>query len=195
MRRGRSRRSTATRAASWRSRPTTPTTPRAGWSAWCIDQGTTVLASYTYSYAASATSSPPGTDGTLVAGEGQGTASSPLLSGEGQGTASSPLLSGEGQGTASSPLLSGEGQGVRASWLPGGATLPADSTQGINTAELDQAMSPEELIASVTSLDGSVAYSYLCPCQLGVTDFVRPVCWRGSQGTGRFNFAHSSMAA
>ena len=40
-----------------------------------------------------------------------------------------------------------------------------------------------------------LTYTYLCPCQLGVTDFVRPVCWRGSQGTGRFNFAHSSMAA
>ena len=149
----------------------TLTTPPGRLVGLVYDQGTTVLASYTYSYAASATSSPPGTDGTLVAGEGQGTASSPLLSGEGQGTASSPLLSGEGQGTASSPLLSGEGQGVRASWLPGGATLPADSTQGINTAELDQAMSPEELIASVTSLDGSVAYSYDAEGQLTAASY------------------------
>ena len=51
-------------------------------------------------------------------------------------------------------------------------------------------------MTSMTDQNGTTHdYTYLCPCQLGVTDFVRPVCWRGSQGTGRFNFAHSSMAA
>jgi hypothetical protein len=38
-------------------------------------------------------------------------------------------------------------------------------------------------------------YDYLCPCQLAGADFVRPVSRLGTQGTGRCNFAHSSMAA
>ena len=37
--------------------------------------------------------------------------------------------------------------------------------------------------------------AYLCPGQVAGADFVRPVCRRGSQGTGQFNFAHRSMAA
>jgi len=41
----------------------------------------------------------------------------------------------------------------------------------------------------------SIADEYLCPCQLAGADFLRSVGRRGSQGTGRFNFAHSSMAA
>ena len=44
--------------------------------------------------------------------------------------------------------------------------LPATSTQGIDTAGLDQAISPEQLVAGVTSLDGSVAYSYDAQGQL-----------------------------
>ena len=39
------------------------------------------------------------------------------------------------------------------------------------------------------------SYAYLCPGQVAGADFVRPVCRRGSQGTGQFNFAHRSMAA
>ena len=101
-------------------------------------QGTTVLESFAYSYAASATSS--------------------------------PLPSGDGQG-ASSPLTLGEGQGVRASWLPGGAMLPATSTQSIDTAALDKAISPEDLVAGVTSLDGSVAYSYDAEGQLVAANY------------------------
>ena len=72
---------------------------------------------------------------------------------------------------ASSPLLSGDGQGVRATWLPGGATLPATGTQSINTAGLDQAISPEQLVAGVMSLDGSVAYSYDAQGQLTVATY------------------------
>ncbi len=51
-------------------------------------------------------------------------------------------------------------------WLPGGAMLPATSVQSIDTAGLDQAISPEQLVAGVTSLDGSVAYSYDAEGQL-----------------------------
>ncbi len=51
-------------------------------------------------------------------------------------------------------------------------------------------------LTSVVDPGGGVfTYTYLCPCQLAGADFLRPVCRRGSQGTGRFNFAHSSMAA
>jgi YD repeat-containing protein len=36
---------------------------------------------------------------------------------------------------------------------------------------------------------------YLCSCQHPGAGFFGLVCWRGSQGTGRFSFAHRSMAA
>ncbi len=88
--------------------------------------------------------------------------------------AGSPLPSGEGHGeggTASSPLTSGEGQGVRASWLPAGAMLPEDSTQGIDAGQLDQGLSAEELVASVTTLSGSVAYSYDAEGQLTAASY------------------------
>ena len=85
--------------------------------------------------------------------------------------------------TASSPLPSGEGQGVRASWLPGGAMLPATSTQGINAAGLDQAVSPEQIIAGVTSLDGSVAYSYDAEGQLTAANY-SPLPSGEGQGEG-----------
>ena len=41
----------------------------------------------------------------------------------------------------------------------------------------------------------NVLVSYLCPCQLAGRDFVPLVRRDGSHGTGRFSFAHRSMAA
>ncbi len=52
-----------------------------------------------------------------------------------------------------------------------------------------------DLLSQTDAMGNVTAYTYLCPCQLAGADFLRPVCRRGSQGTGRFNFAHSSMAA
>ena len=51
MPRARCRRSTATRAASWRSRPTTTYDSAGRLTSLVYEQGTTILASYTYSYA------------------------------------------------------------------------------------------------------------------------------------------------
>ena len=51
------------------------------------------------------------------------------------------------------------------------------------------------LLSQTDPLGHTTSYTYLCPCQLAGADFLRSVDRRGSQGTGRFNFAHSSMAA
>ena len=63
---------------------------------------------------------------------------------------------------------SGEAASASAStpWLPSGAVLPADSTQNVNTSALDEAMLPQELISSVTTLSGSTQYSYDAEGQL-----------------------------
>ncbi len=54
-----------------------------------------------------------------------------------------------GAGSAGVPALAGQtGSQVLSGWLPSGAMLPATSTQGIDTAGLDQAVSPEDLVAS-----------------------------------------------
>jgi len=53
-----------------------------------------------------------------------------------------------------------------------------------------------QYLTSAVDFDGqTTSYAYLCPGQVAGADFVRPVCRRGSQGTGQFNFAHRSMAA
>ncbi len=36
---------------------------------------------------------------------------------------------------------------------------------------------------------------YLCPCQHAGAEFFGPICRRASQGTGRWSFSHSSIAA
>ena len=73
---------------------------------------------------------------------------------------------------------------------------PKQQASPTNSAPLGPVYDKAGNVLSDTDLLGNVTnYGYLCPCQLAGADFLRPVCRRGSQGTGRFNFAHSSMAA
>ena len=78
--------------------------------------------------------------------------------------------------------------------------LAGDTTQYVyddlnrKIAEIDPA-TPCVVDGVTETVSPTTSYAYLCSCQPGGTDFLRPSGERLSKGSGLFSFSHKSMAA